>query len=113
MVALRKPMDDEDLVQYILAGLDDDHDSVVNSVLARPQGITMSELPAQILSFETRIDLRSNGSGSSANFDKRGRGGFGRGRGGRGGHFPAHDHADQSMNSRGGHRSSNSDRSQC
>jgi hypothetical protein len=71
-------MDGEDLVQYILAGLDDDHGSVVNSVLARPQGITMSELPAQMLSFETRIDLRGNGSGSSANFDKRGRGGFGR-----------------------------------
>jgi hypothetical protein len=29
-----KTLDDEDLVQYIFAGLDEDYDSVVNSVLA-------------------------------------------------------------------------------
>jgi hypothetical protein len=34
MFAARKPLDDEDLVQYILAGLDEEYDSVVNSVLA-------------------------------------------------------------------------------
>jgi hypothetical protein len=34
----------------------------------------VSELAAQMLSFETRVDLCSNGSASSANFARRGRG---------------------------------------
>jgi hypothetical protein len=79
MTATGKSLDDEDLVQYILVGLDEDYDSVVNSVLARSLGIMVSELAAQMLSFETRVDLRSSGSASSANFTKRGRGGPGRG----------------------------------
>jgi hypothetical protein len=44
MAAAGKPLDDEDLVQYILASLDEDYDYVVNSVLACSQSITMSEL---------------------------------------------------------------------
>jgi hypothetical protein len=80
MAAVGKTLDDEDLVQYILFGLDEDYDSVVNSVLARPIPIIVSELAAQMISFEARVDLRSNGgSGSSVNFTKCGRGGFGHG----------------------------------
>jgi uncharacterized protein YaaN involved in tellurite resistance len=79
MPAVGKLLDDEDLVQYILAGLDEEYDSVVNSILALPQAITMSELTSQMLSFEARVDLRSGGSGSSANVARRGRGSFGRG----------------------------------
>ena len=79
MASAGKPLDDEDLVQYILTGLDEDFDYVVNSVLARVEPITVSELTAQMLSFESRVDLRSSGSSSSANFARRGRGGFGRG----------------------------------
>jgi hypothetical protein len=70
MSATGKPLDDEDLVQYILAGLDEDYDSVVNSVLTHPQAITVSELTSQMLAFESRIDLHSGSSGSSANFAK-------------------------------------------
>jgi hypothetical protein len=85
MAAARKALDDEDVVQYILSGLDEDYDSVVNSVLARPIPITVKEPAAHMISFEACVDLRSNGgSGSFANFAKRGRGGFGRGPGGRG-----------------------------
>jgi hypothetical protein len=112
MSATGKPLDDEDLVQYILARLDEDYDSVVNSILVRPQAITVSELASQMLAFESRVDLRSGSSGSSANFAKRGgRDGFsrgsGRGRGGRGGQT--------SGPGRGGRSSSrdNSDRLQC
>jgi hypothetical protein len=73
MAVVRKALDDEDLVQYILSGLDEDYDSVVNSILARLIPITVSELAAQMISFEAHVDLRSNGgSGSSANFAKRG-----------------------------------------
>jgi hypothetical protein len=92
MAMAGKPLNDEDLVQYILAGLDEDFDSVVNSVLAHPQAITVSELAAQMLSFQSQVDLRNGGSCSSTNFARRGRGGFrhggGRGRGGRGGRTP-------------------------
>jgi hypothetical protein len=63
-----KPLDDEDLVQYILAELNEDYDSVVNSAHAHPQAITMSELSAHMLAFESCVDLCSSGSGSSVNF---------------------------------------------
>jgi hypothetical protein len=43
MAIARRPLDDEDLVQYILVGLDEDYDFVVNSVLARPLAISVSE----------------------------------------------------------------------
>jgi hypothetical protein len=80
MAAAGKALDNEDLVQYILSGLDNDYDSVVNLVLARPIPIIVSEMAAQMISFEARVDLRSNGgSGSSANFTKRGRDSFGHG----------------------------------
>jgi hypothetical protein len=46
-----KSLDDEDLVQYIPSGLDEDYNSIINSVLARAQPITVSELSAQMLSF--------------------------------------------------------------
>jgi hypothetical protein len=84
MAAAGKSLDDEDLVQYILAGLDEEYDSVVNSILARPQAITVSELAAQMLSFKAQVDLRNGGSGSSANLARHGRDGFGRGGPGRG-----------------------------
>jgi hypothetical protein len=118
MVAARKALDDEDLVQYILSGLDDDYDSVVNSVLARPIPITVSELAAQMISSEARVDLRSNGGSGSVNFTKCGRGSFGRGPGDRGcdreGRSPAQGRGDQNMRQvSGGHGSSNGNHPQC
>jgi hypothetical protein len=79
MSSAGKPLDDEDLVQYILSGLDEDYDSMVNSVLARATPISVSELATQMLFFETHISLcnGNGGSGSSANFARRG--GFGHG----------------------------------
>jgi hypothetical protein len=66
-----KPLNDEDLVQYILVGLGEDYDSVVNSVLVHSQAITVSELASQMLAFESHVDLCSGSSRSSANFTKR------------------------------------------
>jgi hypothetical protein len=112
MAMTGKPLDDEDLIQYILAGLDEDYDSVVNSVLARPQCITVSELAAQMLSFEARVDMRGGGSGSSANFARHGRGTFGRGPsrgGGYGGHFSSGGCGDHTSAGHGGRGGNNSD----
>jgi hypothetical protein len=80
MIVIGKPLHDEDLVHYILVRLDEDYDSVVNSILAHPQAITVSELTSQMLAFESRVNLGSGSFGSSANFAMRGgRGGFNRG----------------------------------
>jgi hypothetical protein len=54
MTTTGKPLDDEDQVQYILARLDEDYDSIVNSVLAHPHAITVSELASQMLAFESQ-----------------------------------------------------------
>jgi hypothetical protein len=90
MAAAGWPLEDEELVEYILTGLDDEYDSVISSILARSKPVSVSELYSQLLPFETRLDLRSNhnnSSGFSTNAAKRhGRGGPGRfGRGTRGG----------------------------
>jgi hypothetical protein len=90
MAVAGRPLEEEELVEYILAGLDEEYDSVVNSVLAKTEPTTVSELVAQIFAFETRVNLRSyDSSGSSVNATSRGRGragpsrsGFSRGRGG-------------------------------
>jgi hypothetical protein len=93
MAAAGRPLEDDELVEYILTGLDEEYDSVVSSALGRAEPISVSELYSQMLAFETRINLHNNGhsSGSLANVTNRhGRGGFGRfGRGGgRGGRIP-------------------------
>jgi hypothetical protein len=90
MAAAGRPLEDEELVEYILTGLDDEYDSVVSSIPARSKPVSVSELYSQLLAFETRLDLRSNhnnSSGSSASAaNRRGRGGPGRfGRGTHGG----------------------------
>jgi hypothetical protein len=88
MASTRKKLDDEELSSYILAGLDSEYNSLVSSIAARVEPISLGELCSQLLSFETRLELQSQGTRgsfqSSANNAMRGRGGFTRGRGGRG-----------------------------
>jgi hypothetical protein len=83
-------LDDEELCSYILAGLNFEYNSLVSSIAAPVEPITLGELYFQILSFETRLDLQNGGhTQSSANNVYRGRGSFSRGCGGsgtRGGH---------------------------
>ena len=75
------PLGDEELVQYVLAGLDMEYNPIVSAVLTRVESISINELYSQLLSFEQRLDLLSGGSNSSANSASRG----GRGGGYRGG----------------------------
>jgi hypothetical protein len=90
MAAVGRPLQEEELVDYILARLDEENDSVVNSVLAKTEPTTVSELVAQFFAFETRVNLHSyDSSGSPVNATSHGRArggpsrsGFGRGRGG-------------------------------
>lgn len=80
MAAAGKPLDDEDLVSYIVAGFDIEYNPVVFAVLARVEPITLTE---HLLSFKQRMDLWQGSNGGSANVASHG-GGRGNG-GGRGG----------------------------
>ena len=67
MASAGTPLGDEELVQYILTGLDMEYNPIVSAVLARVEPITINELYSQLLSFEQRLDFLSGGSNSSAN----------------------------------------------
>jgi hypothetical protein len=54
MALAGKPFDDEEMVSYILAGLDIEFNPVVLAVLAHVEPISITELYAQLLSFESR-----------------------------------------------------------
>lgn len=88
MAASGKPLDDEELVSYIINGLDHEYNPVTSALLTRVEPISLSELYSQLLSFETRLELQQGGS-SSSSVNSAGRGnrssGQQRGRGGRSG----------------------------
>jgi hypothetical protein len=44
MTSAGKKLEDEDLVSYILAGLDSDFDSVISAISARVEPISVAEL---------------------------------------------------------------------
>jgi hypothetical protein len=94
MASAGKKLDDEMLCSYILAGLGYEYNSIMSSIAARVEPVTLGELYSQLLAFETRLELQSGGqpqiagqSPSSVNNASRGRGGrgqrggFDRGRG--------------------------------
>ncbi|WVZ64106.1 hypothetical protein U9M48_013673 [Paspalum notatum var. saurae] len=81
MATAGKPLEDEELVAYILNGLDADFNPIVSALVARVEPITLGELYSQLLSFETRIDLQQGGSNSSVNAANRGGRGGASGRG--------------------------------
>jgi hypothetical protein len=99
-MASAKKVDDEELVSYILAGLDEEYNPMVSALLARVEPVSVVEAHSQLLSFENRINLMHGGHQASANAARRGcgspghrgrgrsdrgRGGFGRGYGSQGG----------------------------
>jgi hypothetical protein len=100
MASAKKKVDDEELVSYILAGLDEEYNPVVSALLARVEPVSVAEAHSQLLSFENRINLMHGGHQASANAARRGcggpsprgrgrsdsgHGGFGRGYGSQGG----------------------------
>ena len=91
MVSAGRKIEDEELVSYILTGLDREYDPVVSAVAAHVEPISVGELYTQLTSFEQRMEMKNGGGGyqSSSNMASRGgrgnyRGGA-RGGGGRGG----------------------------
>lgn len=78
-----KTIDDDELVSYILAGLDYDYNPIVTSLTARIEPLSVGEAYSQLLAFEQRMDLLQPDGRSSVNSASRGRG-ISRGRGGGG-----------------------------
>jgi hypothetical protein len=54
MAITGKKIDDEELISYILAGLDYEYNSVVSALVARPDAIFIGEVYSQLLSYEQR-----------------------------------------------------------
>jgi hypothetical protein len=54
MSSAGKTLDDEEMVTYILTGLDIEYNSVVSTAIAQVEPISMNELYGQLLSFESR-----------------------------------------------------------
>lgn len=62
MASAGKTLDDEELVSYILAGLDIDYNPLVSSIAARVEPISISDLYAQMMGFDMRMELLQGGS---------------------------------------------------
>ena len=96
LAAAGKPLGEDELISYILAGLDLEYNPLVSALDARTEPLTLDALYSQMANFDQHVELlQASGKGgfrSSANAATRGRGqqrgrGMSRGRGGgRGGH---------------------------
>ena len=80
MAAAGRPLEDDELVEYIITGLDRDFTSLVSALVARVEPISVEELYSQMLSYETRMDLIHEGE-QQASANLAGRGGRSRGPG--------------------------------
>jgi hypothetical protein len=77
LAASGNPLRDDELVAYLLAGLDEEFNPVLTAVVARVDPITPSGLYSQLLSFEHHTSLQSHsspGGSSSAMAASHGRG---------------------------------------
>jgi hypothetical protein len=54
MTSVGKPLDDEEMVSYILAGLDFEYNPVVSAVVTQVEPFSLNELYGQLLSYESR-----------------------------------------------------------
>jgi hypothetical protein len=95
MTTAGKQLDDDDIVSYILVGLDAYYNGVIEKVSSRTDEVSLSNLSAQLLAAEVRIENQNqvnmsvNAAARGGGFHGRGghdgghgsRGGFGRGYG--------------------------------
>lgn len=69
MAAAGRPLEDVELVEYIITGLDEFFNPIVSALMATTQSMPIDELYSQVLAFETHLEIITGGgsSGSSAN----------------------------------------------
>ena len=76
MASAGRKLEDEELVTFIITGLDEEFESVISAVTSWVEPISVNELYAQLVAFEQRREIHGGGSPSSANLAaKGGRGG--------------------------------------
>jgi hypothetical protein len=61
MTAVGMPLDDEELIEYIITRLDEDNTPLISMICARAKPISLSEFYSQLLSFETHVGLLQDG----------------------------------------------------
>jgi hypothetical protein len=84
MASAGKPMDTMDVISHILARIDDTYDdfvSAINALLEAEKNVTLSDVYAQFMAYESQMEGRLSGDGSSINAPTRGGRIGGRGRG--------------------------------
>ena len=68
-----KPLDEDEVVSYILGGLDADFNSFVLAISVRPdQAVSLGELFSILLTAEARLEAQNGGSSYSANLATKG-----------------------------------------
>lgn len=86
MAAAGRPLQDEEMVEYILTGLEEEFLPMVSALVTRVDPISLEDLYSQLLNFETKLDLmRGGGEQHQGSANMAGRGGRGNQRGGSGG----------------------------
>ena len=67
MASAKKTADAEELVLYILVGLDDGYNPVVFTILTHVEQVTVVKATSQLLNFDGGMDLPNGGHQASAN----------------------------------------------
>jgi hypothetical protein len=70
MATTGKPLDNDDIISYVLAGLDEEYDEFfasVNALLKAQKSISMSNFYSMFLACEAQINNRNPSGGSFAN----------------------------------------------
>jgi hypothetical protein len=93
MAAAGKPLEKDDVISYVLAGLNDEADNgfvaAITALIKADKYISLSDLYSQLLSFEARLEDQNPSGDSSVNAATRGgRGGYRGGRNGGCGRLP-------------------------
>ncbi|XP_044363577.1 ATP-dependent RNA helicase glh-2-like [Triticum aestivum] len=94
LAAARKQLDDEDIIIYLLTGLDSSYDPLVTSVTTRAEAISLNDVYSHMLDFEIRHQHNDHAfqlpgpGGPSVNHISRNSGGGGGGSGDTGGNRP-------------------------
>ncbi|WVZ95461.1 hypothetical protein U9M48_041224 [Paspalum notatum var. saurae] len=57
LAAIGKVIEDNEMVSYILTGLDFDYNPIVSSILSRGDSITLSDLYSQLLAYDLRWEI--------------------------------------------------------
>jgi hypothetical protein len=94
MAAINKRLEDEEVICYILAGLDVDFNPFIEAFTAKTEPQTLNDLYSQLLIAEARVESQKEQQQISANAAYHG--------GSRGGHGPMCGHEDGGFRGRGG-----------